>query len=46
METCRLQRVGELGPETEVLTPPNGKNIDEQMLVDLRRMLTRAGVTS
>ena len=32
-----------LGPETEVLQPPSGKDIDEQMLVDLRRMLTNAG---
>jgi hypothetical protein len=32
-----------LGPETEVLQPPRGKDIDEQMLVDLRRMLTNAG---
>jgi len=33
-----------LGRETEVLSPPEGKNIDEQMLVDLRRMLRNAGV--
>jgi hypothetical protein len=33
-----------LGDETEVLQPPHGKDIDEQMIVDLRRMLTRAGV--
>ena len=32
-----------LGPETEVLRPPHGKDIDEQMLVDLRRMLRQAG---
>ncbi|HUO72950.1 MAG TPA: hypothetical protein VMU39_19440 [Solirubrobacteraceae bacterium] len=32
-----------LGAETEILQPPSGKNIDEQMLVDLRRMLTNAG---
>jgi hypothetical protein len=32
-----------LGPETEVLRPPHGKDIDEQMVVDLRRMLTQAG---
>jgi hypothetical protein len=32
-----------LGPETEVLHPPHGKNVDEQMLVDLRRMLKQAG---
>ena len=32
-----------LGPETEVFEPPRGKDIDEQTLVDLRRMLTQAG---
>lgn len=32
-----------LGPETEVLHPPHGKDIDAQMAVDLRRMLTQAG---
>ena len=34
-----------LGPETEVLRPPHGKDIDEQTLVDLRRMLRQAGST-
>ena len=33
-----------LGGETEVLVPPRGKDVDTQMLVDLRRMLTLAGV--
>ena len=33
-----------LGDETEVLQPPRGKDIDAQMIVDLRRMLTRAGI--
>jgi hypothetical protein len=32
-----------LGGETEVLRRPHGKDIDAQMVVDLRRMLTRAG---
>jgi hypothetical protein len=32
-----------LGPELEFLVPPAGKDIDEQMVVDLRRMLTAAG---
>lgn len=32
-----------LGPESEFLQPPTGKDIDDQMLVDLRRMLTNAG---
>jgi hypothetical protein len=33
-----------LGPETEVLRPPGGKDIDQQMIVDLRRMLSNAGL--
>jgi hypothetical protein len=33
-----------LGGETEVLQPPRGKDIDQQMIVDLRRMLRRAGI--
>ncbi len=33
-----------LGSETEVLQPPGGKDIDKQMIVDLRRMLTNAGL--
>jgi hypothetical protein len=32
-----------VGPETEVLRPPHDKDIDEQTLVDLRRMLRQAG---
>jgi hypothetical protein len=32
-----------LGSETEILQPPRGKDIDQQMIVDLRRMLTHAG---
>jgi hypothetical protein len=32
-----------LGPETEVLHPPRGKDVDEQTIVDLRRMLAQAG---
>ena len=32
-----------LGSETEILQPPRGKDIDRQMIVDLRRMLTQAG---
>ena len=32
-----------LGPETEVLEAPRGKDIDAQMIVDLRRMLRQAG---
>jgi hypothetical protein len=33
----------ELGPETEVLPAPHGKDVDTQILVDLRRMLSEAG---
>jgi hypothetical protein len=32
-----------LGDETEVFEPPRNKDIDDQMIVDLRRMLTGAG---
>jgi hypothetical protein len=35
-----------LGGETETFDRPHGKDVDVQMLVDLRRMLTRAGITS
>jgi len=34
-----------LGGETEVLRRPHGKDIDVQMVVDLRRMLMRAGLS-
>ncbi len=30
-------------PEQEFLEPPTGKDIDDQMVVDLRRMLSKAG---
>ena len=33
-----------LGGETEVITPPHGKDVDVQLLVDRRRMLTKAGL--
>jgi hypothetical protein len=33
----------EIGLEKEILDPPRGKDIDTQMAVDLRRMLTTAG---
>jgi hypothetical protein len=33
-----------LGDETEVIRPPHGKDIDKQLVVDLRRMLRNAGV--
>lgn len=32
-----------IGSETEFLDPPAGKDIDAQMVVDLRRMLTQSG---
>jgi hypothetical protein len=34
----------ELGGETQVLQPPDDKDVDRQMIVDLRRMLTNAGL--
>ena len=34
-----------LGPEIEVFTRPLGKDVDTQMVVDLRRMLTGAGIS-
>ena len=33
-----------VGPETEVLQRPRGKDIDTEMVVDLRRMLRSAGL--
>jgi hypothetical protein len=35
-----------VGDTTEVLQPPRGKDVDRAMIVDLRRMLTRAGLTA
>jgi hypothetical protein len=35
-----------LGGETEWFQPPREKDIDEQMIVDLRRMLTAAGFSA
>jgi hypothetical protein len=35
-----------VGPETEVLERPREKDVDRQMLVDLRRMLAEAGYAS
>jgi hypothetical protein len=32
-----------VGPETEILHAPRGKDVDEQMVIDLRRMLVQAG---
>ncbi len=34
-----------VGGETETLERPNGKDVGEQMVVDLRRMLAAAGIT-
>jgi hypothetical protein len=34
-----------LGAETEILARPRGKDVDRQMVVDLRRMLTEAGLS-
>jgi hypothetical protein len=33
----------QVGSEREILEPPDGKDIDEQMVLDLRRMLGQAG---
>jgi hypothetical protein len=33
-----------VGPETEVFHVPHGKDIDRQTIVDLRRMLSQAGL--
>jgi len=33
-----------LGNETEVLRPPREKDVDTQTIVDLRRMLSKAGL--
>jgi hypothetical protein len=35
-----------LGGQTEVFRRPHGKDVDAQMIVDLRRMLTRAGYSA
>jgi hypothetical protein len=32
-----------IGPEMEFLSPSGGKDVDDQMVVDLHRMLTSAG---
>jgi hypothetical protein len=34
-----------LGGETETLERPHGKDVDQGMLVDLRRMLSGAGIS-
>jgi hypothetical protein len=35
-----------LGSQTEFFDPPAGKDIDVQMVVDLRRMLSQAGFSA
>jgi hypothetical protein len=35
-----------LGAETETLERPSGHDVNEQMVIDLRRMLKGAGITS
>jgi hypothetical protein len=35
-----------VGDETRVLQPPHGKNVDEQTLVDIRRLLEHAGYSA
>jgi hypothetical protein len=34
----------ELGGETKVLQPPDDKDVDRQLIIDLRQMLTNAGL--
>jgi hypothetical protein len=34
----------ELGGQTEIFQPPDGKDVDRQLIVDLRRMFTNAGL--
>jgi len=34
-----------LGAETEVIKRPSGKDVDTQMIIDLRRMLKEAGLS-
>ena len=34
-----------LGPGTEVIPRPRGKDVDQQMVIDLRRMLMGAGLS-
>jgi len=34
-----------VGGETETLDSPSGHDVDEQMIVDLRRMLKGAGIS-
>jgi hypothetical protein len=34
-----------IGAETEVLEPPSGKDVDAQLVLDLRRLLSQAGFT-
>jgi hypothetical protein len=45
--TVTVRRDGKLavklGDELEFLEPPVGKDIDDQLVIDLRRMLTSAG---
>ena len=34
----------ELGGQTEVFRPPDDKDVDRELIVDLRRMLANAGI--
>jgi hypothetical protein len=34
-----------VGDETMVLEPPHGKDVDKDTIVDLRHLLSRAGIT-
>jgi hypothetical protein len=44
-ETHHGKFIVTLGDETETFEPPRHKDIDEQQVVDLRRMLLQAGYT-
>jgi len=35
-----------IGEQKEVFRPPHGKDVDQQMMVDLRSFLTRAGYSA
>ena len=45
MHCCCASTTSYLGSETETLAIPRGHDVDEQMVIDLRRMLKGAGTT-
>ena len=44
-ETHNGRQTVTLGSETETFDPPRHGDVDAQQIVDLRRMLSRAGIT-